>query len=82
MKARMGPAKAITATAHKLARIVYAMLLTRTPYVEKGVDFYEQEYQRRRVARLKRNARDLGFQLIPITAETPAADHAAAVAAA
>jgi transposase len=82
MKARMGPAKAITATAHKLARIVYAMLLTRTPYVEKGVDFYEQEYQRRRVARLKRNARDLGFQLIPITAETAAADHAAAVAAA
>lgn len=81
MKARMGPAKAITATAHKLARIVYTMLLTRTPYVEKGVDFYEQEYQRRRVARLKRNARDLGFQLIPITDETPAIAHTAAVAA-
>ncbi len=81
MKARMGPAKAITATAHKLARIVYTMLLTRTPYVEKGVDFYEQEYRDRRVARLKRNARDLGFQLLPIPEETPAATPAAAVAA-
>ncbi len=82
MKARMGPAKAITATAHKLARIVYAMLLTRTSYVEKGVDFYEQEYRGRRVARLKRNARELGFQLIPIAEADSAATHAAAVAAA
>lgn len=77
MKARMGPAKAITATAHKLARIVYAMLLTRTPYAEKGIDFYEQEYRTRRVARLKRNARDLGFQLLPITEQDPAGIQAA-----
>ena len=82
MKARMGPAKAITATAHKLARIVYAMLLTRTSYVEKGVEFYEQEYRGRRVARLKRNARDLGFQLIPITEADPAATQAAGAVAA
>lgn len=82
MKARMGPAKAITATAHKLARILYAMLLNRTPYVEKGLDFYEQEYRGRRVASLKRNARDLGFQLIPITEEVPAVTNAAAIAAA
>jgi hypothetical protein len=78
MKARMGPAKAITATAHKLARIVYAMLLTRSPYVEKGIDFYEREYRGRRIARLKQNARDLGFQLIPATGETPTTAHAAA----
>jgi len=71
MKARMGPAKAITATAHKLARIVYAMLLTLSPYVEKGVDFYENEYRARRVASLKRNARNLGFKLIPIADEAP-----------
>ena len=77
MKARMGPAKAITATAHKLARIVYAMLLTRTPYAEKGIDFYEQEYRGRRVSRLKRNARDLGFQLLPITEQDPAGIQAA-----
>ncbi len=64
MKAKMGPAKAITATAHKLARIVYAMLLGRVPYKEKGLDYYEEEYRQRRVANLKRNARELGFQLL------------------
>lgn len=67
LKARLGPAKAITATAYKLARIVYAMLLTRSPYVEKGVEFYEREYRGRRVATLKRNARELGYQLVLLT---------------
>ncbi len=65
MKAKMGPAKAITATAHKLARIVYSMLLNQVPYSEKGLDYYEEEYRQRRVANLKRNARELGFQLLP-----------------
>lgn len=72
MKAKMGPAKAITATAHKLARIVYSMLLTRNPYVEKGLDFYEQEYKQRRIASLKRNARELGFLLTPAAEELAA----------
>lgn len=70
MKARMGPAKAITATAHKLARIVYTILLTRNPYVERGIDFYEQEYKDRRISNLKRNAHELGYQLLPM-AEGP-----------
>jgi transposase len=76
MKAKMGPAKAITATAHKLARIVYAMLLGRVPYTEKGLDYYEEEYRQRRVANLKRNARELGFQLLlapePLVTGAPA----------
>ena len=76
MKAKMGPAKAITATAHKLARIVYAMLLNRVSYEEKGLDYYEEEYRERRVANLKRNARELGFELLPtpepLVAGTPA----------
>ena len=65
MKVRMGPAKAITATAYKLARIVYTMLLNRVAYIERGIDYYEQEYRGRRIAVLKRSARDLGFQVVP-----------------
>lgn len=80
MKARMGPAKAITATAHKLARIVYTMLLNRSPYVERGIDYYEKEYRGRRISNLKRNARELGFQLIPLT-ESPQPSGTAATAA-
>ncbi len=63
MKSRLGAPKAITATAHKLARIVYAMLRDKTGYVEKGMDEYEREYRSRSIANLKRNARRLGFQV-------------------
>jgi transposase len=78
MKGRMGPPKALTATAHKLARIVYAMLRDQTPYVEKGSAFYEERYKERRVTRLKRSARQLGFKLVavndpPLNGEDPAA---------
>lgn len=63
MKARMGAPKAITAMAHKLARIVYAMLRDKTSYVERGMDYFDQEYRRRAIANLKRNATRLGYQL-------------------
>lgn len=63
MKARLGAPKAITAMAHKLARIVYAMLRDKTSYVERGMDFFDQEYRRRAVENLKRNAKRLGYQL-------------------
>ncbi len=71
MKVRLGPAGAITATAHKLARIVYAMLRARKAYDEKGIDHYENQYKDRRIANLKRNARALGYQLIVAPDEPP-----------
>ena len=63
MKARMGAPKAITATAHKLARIVYAMLRDGTQYVEKGMEYYESRYRERAIANLRRNARRLGYEV-------------------
>ncbi len=65
MKARQGPAKALTATAHKLARIVYFMLKNRTAYTDPGVSYYEQQYRDRVVRSLKRKAAAMGFELIP-----------------
>lgn len=65
IKARHGPAKATTATAHKLARIVYFMLKNRTPYLDPGVTFYEQQYRDRVIRNLRRKAAALGLELVP-----------------
>jgi transposase len=68
MKARLGSPKAITALAHKLAKLIYIMLKYGHEYVEKGVDFYEDMYKKRREASLKKKAKEMGYDLIPIAA--------------
>lgn len=68
MKSRLGSPKAITALAHKLAKLIYIMLKYGTEYVEKGVEFYELKYQKRREASLRKKANELGYDLIPKTA--------------
>jgi transposase len=68
MKSRHGPAKATTATAHKLARMVYFMLKNRTDYVDPGVAYYEQQYRDRTIRTLKRKAASLGMELLPMAA--------------
>ena len=65
MRAKHGPAKAVTATAHKLARIIYYMLRDRTPYQDPGAKQYEDQHQERLIRSLKRKAARLGMQLIP-----------------
>ncbi len=44
---RAGAAKAITATAHKIARIFYHLWTTKQSYQELGADYYEQQYRQR-----------------------------------
>jgi transposase len=68
MRAKHGAPKAITAAAHRLARIVYFMLKRREPYRDRGADYYEQEYQARVLRNLKRKAAKLGMRLEPIAA--------------
>jgi hypothetical protein len=65
VQAQHGPQLAIKATAHKLARIVYAMLKDRTEYHDLGELYYEQCFKERTINRLKRKAVELGFQLVP-----------------
>ncbi len=69
LRARHGPAKATTATAHKIARIVYFMLKNRTAYVDSGATYYEQQYRDRTIRNLKRKAATLGLLLIPKPAQ-------------
>ena len=64
LKARMGKAQAITATAHKLARLVYAVLKNGTEYVRQGLEDYEAKYRERVIRNVQRKARELGFALV------------------
>lgn len=66
LKARLGPAKALTATAHKLAKIVYNMLKYGKAYVDRGAEYYEQPYRARVSKHLKRRAQQMGFELVPV----------------
>jgi transposase len=65
MQARLGAPKAITATAHKLARIFYQLWKSGDTYVDPGMAAYERQHQERVVKNLKKKALALGFNLIP-----------------
>lgn len=66
LRAKLGAPKAITATAHKLARIVYHLITTRQPYAESRLAAAEADHQRRTESRLRAQARMLGFHLVPV----------------
>jgi transposase len=65
MKARLGAASAITATAHKLARIIYRLLKHGELYVRQGMEAYESKYRERLLHNLKKTAATFGFELTP-----------------
>jgi transposase len=71
MKARLGTPKAITATAHKLARLIYAMLKHGTAYVRQSLTEYEQHYRDRMIQHLTRRAKALGYALVQTPTGTP-----------
>jgi hypothetical protein len=64
MKARLGAPAALTATAPKLARIVYLALKHGLPYVRKSQEEYEAQMKEKQLKALKRKARQLGLELI------------------
>ena len=66
-KAQLGPPKAITATAHKLARIIYANLRYGQQYVDAGAEYYESQYHQRALRAAKRRAAQLSYELVPVS---------------
>lgn len=72
-RSRLGAPKAITATAHKLARLVYSMLKYGVAFVDAGQDEYEERYRSRVVHNLTRRAQELGFKLVTIEPKTQTA---------
>jgi transposase len=69
MKARLGTPKAITATAHKLARLVSSLLQHGSAYVQQGLDAYEAQYRERKVTTMAKQAKALGSTLVPLAAQ-------------
>ena len=64
MKARLGAAEGITATAHKLARILYRLIKHGETYVRQGLEDYEQKFQAGKLRALQKTAHAMGFELI------------------
>jgi transposase len=62
--ARMDKARAVTAAAHKLARLIYAMLTKGEEYVDQGQEYYEERYRERTVRQLAQRAEKLGMKLV------------------
>lgn len=71
LSARIGKAKAVTATARKLAVLFYNAMRFGLHYSDPGADHYEQKYRERVVKQLHRRAAQFGFFLQP--ADVPAA---------
>jgi transposase len=71
LSSRAGKAKAVTATARKIAVLFYNTLRHGLTYRDPGADHYEQQYRNRVLANLKRRAQSLGFvlQAVPRDAE-------------
>ena len=66
MKWRLGGPEAVTATAHKLARIVYHLLATKQAYSEEVLIQCDRLANQRAEIRLRRQAANLGYQLMPV----------------
>jgi transposase len=64
MRARLGAPKAITATAHKLACLVYRMMRFGMAYVDQGQQAYEQQQRQWQLRSLHRQAAFLGYALV------------------
>lgn len=62
---KLGAPKAITAMAHKLARLFYRMLRFGQEYVDKGQQYYEDTHRHHQISILTRKATELGFSIVP-----------------
>jgi len=64
MKGRLGPAAANTATAHKLALIIYHLLRYKEDYIDVDALLYQDKWRHSRLNRLRKQAKELGFELV------------------
>jgi transposase len=69
MKVRLGTPKALTATAHKLARLVESLLQHGSAYVQQGLDASEAPYRERKVTTMAKQAKALGYTVGPLAAQ-------------
>lgn len=70
MRGRLGAPKAITATAHKIARLFYTMIRYGKDYKDTGATYYEELYRARIIKSIQYKAQQFGFSLVPMPLET------------
>ncbi len=63
-KAKLGPAAAIVAMAHKLARLIYRLLKHGEAYVAQGQQDYDKKVRERQLKQLQKHAANMGYELI------------------
>ena len=66
MQGRLGPAQALVATAHKIARTVSHLLKNQVPYHDSGAAAYTQRFREREMQYLQKKAAQLGSTLSPV----------------
>ena len=64
MRARLGPAGANTATARKLAALVYHLLTYKEEYIDVDQLIYEEKIRTTRINRLRKQAQELGLEVV------------------
>src|SRR5215471_9384340 len=68
LRTKLGAPKAITAMAHRLARLVFRMLKYGQAYIDKGTEYYEERFRQQQLQLLRKRAAKLGLQLAEIQA--------------
>jgi len=69
-RGRLGKPQAITATAHKLARILYNLMRYGVAYMQQTEADYAKQVHERVEKQLRRRAKEMGYELTPITPPT------------
>jgi transposase len=64
MCSRMDKPKAITAAAHKLARLIYTMLTKGEQYTDQGQEYFEERYRERVLHHLAKRAEQMGMRIV------------------
>jgi transposase len=68
LRTKLGAPKAITAMAHQLARIIWTLITRQLPFDLSIFAYHEKINEQRRLKRLTASARQMGYQLTPISA--------------
>ena len=56
---------AVTAAAHKLARLIYTLLTKGEEYTDQGQDYFEERYRERVIRQITQRAAKLGLSVVP-----------------
>ena len=70
LRSKLGAPKAITAMAHRLARLVFRMLKYGQRYVDKGTEYYENRYRQQQIHLIQKRAAKLGLQITVAAPQT------------